>query len=570
MPSIGNRPGIKIKTGDRSIQPGQSNRPKLGLDQKASTLPGRISGQTNRPNIKPRELPSLKPAENGRELNLPGITNRARTGNTPTTLPERRSTIKDRLNDGNLPKTLPGLSGRVSGNRIGVANPADRSGRDGLSDRKARPTQVLKPKSRDERLDSLSKRLADRDFSRDRVIDRDRDLNLNRDFDRNRDIIRDGDFNRNRSFDRDFLNARWDRHRHDRHDRWRNRHWHHHHWHYGFSPLYRPGYWGGFWWNRYPVLSVFGITNWSVNRCGWSTGYYSYYNPYATPYVINQTSVYYNYSEPIQIVEDAPIVASDETISTFDRAMQEFYEGHYETSLASTNEALKELPNDAAVHEFRALVLFALGRYEESAATLYAVLSVGPGWDWTTMSGLYPSVDIYTSQLRSLEEYRNAHPDEPSSRFVLAYHYVTTGHDEAAASQLEKIVELNPKDELSRNLLLSLDPDADVPKPDIPKPPKPAVPIQKAQLVGQWAAQRGGDQFVMNLQENGDFTWTYTPSNGEESKVTGVWAVDEESVIALDMGEDNVMLAQLNLTDGNLEFYMLGDTKGAEPLKFVK
>lgn len=186
------------------------------------------------------------------------------------------------------------------------------------------------------------------------------------------------------------------------------------------------------------------------------------------------------------------------------------------------------------------------------------------------MSSLYPSVDIYTSQLRTLEEYRNVHPDESAPRFVLAYHYISTGYDEAAASQLEKIVKLNPKDELSRNLLLSLDPDADIPKPDIPAPPKPEVPIQRAQLVGQWTAQRDGDQFVMNLQDNGDFTWTYKPSNGDESKVSGVWAVDEESVIALDMGEDNVMLAQLNLTDGKLVFYMLGDTKGAEPLKFNK
>lgn len=186
------------------------------------------------------------------------------------------------------------------------------------------------------------------------------------------------------------------------------------------------------------------------------------------------------------------------------------------------------------------------------------------------MSSLYPSVDIYTSQLRTLEEYRNGHPDESAPRFVLAYHYVTTGYDEAAASQLEKVVSLNPKDELSRNLLLSLDPEADVPKPEVVEPPKPEVRIQKAQLVGQWTAQRGGDQFVMDLQENGDFTWTYKPSKGDESKVTGVWAVDEESVIALDMGDDNVMLAQLNLTGGNLGFYMLGDTKGAEPLKFKK
>ena len=84
------------------------------------------------------------------------------------------------------------------------------------------------------------------------------------------------------------------------------------------------------------------------------------------------------------------------SLTIFDEARNDFYAGDYAAALKSTDEALKESPNDAVMHEFRALTLFALGQYQESAATLYAVLSVGPGWDWTTMIGLYPQVDIYT------------------------------------------------------------------------------------------------------------------------------------------------------------------------------
>ena len=40
--------------------------------------------------------------------------------------------------------------------------------------------------------------------------------------------------------------------------------------------------------------------------------------------------------------------------------------------------------------------LFALGQYDEAAVPMYTVLSNGPGWDWTTLAGLYPSVDVYT------------------------------------------------------------------------------------------------------------------------------------------------------------------------------
>lgn len=313
-----------------------------------------------------------------------------------------------------------------------------------------------------------------------------------------------------------------------------------------------------------------------MNRIGWATGYYGYRNPY----YVDSSTTYYDYSQPIQVVESYPETTDDGTtpapevsqkgLDFFDRSMQEFYEGKYDNALASVNNALKEIPNDTAIHEFRALVLFALGDYNESAATLYPVLSVGPGWDWTTMSSLYPSVDVYTTQLRALEQYRDSRPTETAPRFVLAYHYLTAGHEDAAAEQYEKVVSLNPQDDLSRNLLLSLNPEADVPKPDVVEPPKPTQQVTSTELVGTWTAKRAGDSFVMTLKENGDFTWTYQPSSGGESSVDGVWAVDEEGILALDMGEEDVMVAQVILNQGQLDFYMLGDTQGAEPLKFTQ
>ena len=61
------------------------------------------------------------------------------------------------------------------------------------------------------------------------------------------------------------------------------------------------------------------------------------------------------------------------------------------------------MPTDAVLHEFRALVLFAMGDYRQSAAVVHSVLAVGPGWDWTTMSSLYPDPNRYTQQLAALE-----------------------------------------------------------------------------------------------------------------------------------------------------------------------
>ena len=106
------------------------------------------------------------------------------------------------------------------------------------------------------------------------------------------------------------------------------------------------------------------------------------------------------------------------------------------------------MPSDAVAHEFRSLVLFSLGRYEESAEAIYAVLAVGPGWDWATMINLYGNPQDYTSQLRSLESYVGAHLDSSAARFLLAYHYMRCGHDENAIDQLKRVLELTPGNNL--------------------------------------------------------------------------------------------------------------------------
>ena len=65
---------------------------------------------------------------------------------------------------------------------------------------------------------------------------------------------------------------------------------------------------------------------------------------------------------------------------------------------------------------------------------MYAVLSGGPGWDWTTESGLYPSIAVYTKQLRALEQYSRDNPQAADARFLLAYQYMLTGHNDAASA----------------------------------------------------------------------------------------------------------------------------------------
>jgi tetratricopeptide (TPR) repeat protein len=195
----------------------------------------------------------------------------------------------------------------------------------------------------------------------------------------------------------------------DWHDHWN--HDHDHFWH--GRPTW---WWGSNWWGAGYLP---GYAAWQIP---WSWGYWSYYNPYYTqPLSFGTTTV--NYSQPI-VMQTAPPVApgsdqssaEDQAMQFFDSARDAFMNGEYQQALTQVDQAIALLPNDAVLHEFRGLALFAIGDYRQSAASVYAALSVGPGWDWTTLSALYPDTDVYTQQLRSLEQYASQNPNQSDAR----------------------------------------------------------------------------------------------------------------------------------------------------------
>src|SRR4029077_14422309 len=56
-------------------------------------------------------------------------------------------------------------------------------------------------------------------------------------------------------------------------------------------------------------------------------------------------------------------------LQAFDVATSAFQNKDYELAVQKTEEALQQLPYDSALHEFRALVLFARGEFQPAAAT---------------------------------------------------------------------------------------------------------------------------------------------------------------------------------------------------------
>jgi tetratricopeptide (TPR) repeat protein len=325
------------------------------------------------------------------------------------------------------------------------------------------------------------------------------------------------------------------------------------------------------------VAAAVGLTWWGANSLGYQFGYSDYSNPYY------EESMPISYAEPIvnvaveqvqQVQEPAAQAASDlppgvpaEGVSKFDQARAAFLEGRYEEALKLTDAAVAKMPRDAVLHEFRSLVLFALGRYAESAAAIHAVLDVGPGWDWKTLGTLYPSVDEYTKQLRALEAARDANPKAAELVFLLGYHYLTCDYKDQALQMFKRAKELRPKDAVAASLVATLSPrDAEPAQAPAAAPSPKAVPPES--LVGNWTAKgKGTGKYSMTLNKDGSFTWGFTRS-GRKQEVKGVHTV-EGNVLAMEPDSGGVLLAELTVKDPDtLHFKMIGGASDDPGLDF--
>lgn len=322
----------------------------------------------------------------------------------------------------------------------------------------------------------------------------------------------------------------------------------------------------------------------------WSWGYWPYSNPYyVAPTVFGDAT--YNYSQPIasavpatntgqaiQITDNSQGTASesptDQATDLLNAARNVFEKGEYQGALSLCNTAISKTPNAVVLHEFRGLTQFALKDYKEAACTIYAVLSVGPGWDWTTLSSLYPNVDVYSSQLRALEQYVLANPNVAQARFLLAYHYMTCGHVDAAAQQFKAAAELNSKDQLSVQLANTLTkgatPDATPTTAKLAAPSAPAKPIEGATLVGDWKASRSdGTSIALRLNKDGKYTWKLT-QQGKPIEYNGPYSV-ADGLLILKQNDAPVMVGQVTLlADNQFNFKLPGDNPSDPGLTFGK
>lgn len=371
---------------------------------------------------------------------------------------------------------------------------------------------------------------------------------------------------------------------------------------YWAGSLYNPGYYYNSWgylptaWN----MPIYG--SWGLGSLAYDWMNVGYVNPYVTPatqtIVVQQPIaaaddgaappgveqvVAYDYAQPI----DTSAAPSDQQSAElaqeiFESARGAFKSGNYGRALTLTDQALTTLPNDPVLHEFRGLVLFALKRYEESAAAEYAVLSAGPGWNWTTLAGLYNSVDDYTRQLRTLEAFAAKHPQDAAAQFLIGYHYLVQNFPEEAAQAFAKVAKLRPEDKLSAQFAKALAAERPAEKPapgagtaadksstsDAPNEPPPPPPRN---LVGTWKAHPDAKVTItLTLSAQGQFSWAVS-QEGRTETIEGQ-AGFKDNVLVLGQTNGPPLAGKITMTnrDQGFVFRPTGAPDDADGLSFER
>jgi tetratricopeptide (TPR) repeat protein len=334
---------------------------------------------------------------------------------------------------------------------------------------------------------------------------------------------------------------------------------------YGYSPL------------------GWGLGGWGLGSLNYSSGYLSYSNPYYT--TTGWTG--YNYAQPITVSYNTPMTVADSSATSSDtvlnNAVAAFRQNDYDAALDITNKGITQYSDDAVLHEFRSLVLFAKQDYQQSAATIHSVLAVGPGWDWTTMSGMYADVGVYTTQLRALEAFTKSNPQDAASLFLLAYHYLSCGHTAAAAIRMQQVVTLKPNDRVAVEMLRMITPPdaadssafsaktAASPEPSDQTAAKDVEAVDPRILVGAWSATRDdGSQFKLNLTDDEKFTWTFKSKGHAADSFDGTYTV-EDNVLALERKDGGSLIAEVTAGEsGAFNFRLIGAAADDHGLDFSK
>ena len=177
------------------------------------------------------------------------------------------------------------------------------------------------------------------------------------------------------------------------------------------------------------------------------------------------------------------------------------------------------------------------------------------------MAGLYPNIDVYTSQLRKLEAFVSANLTSTAGNFVLAYHYLTQGNTDAAVIRLKQVVALAPHDTLSAQLVKQFSPPSQPSGPPAPStaPETAAKPAKQGNLTGNWTAHPAPDTTIaLRIGDDETFTWQVT-AKGKPRQLTGKWSLTDNLLTLAQEGDAGALVGRVSWqADGKWSFRVIG------------
>jgi len=181
-------------------------------------------------------------------------------------------------------------------------------------------------------------------------------------------------------------------------------------------------------------------------------GYPAYY--YGGTYYNNTTVV----NTPVVTASNTTTddVAAAKAREFIDRGEAAFRAGKYDDAVYAFRHAVVDAPQNAVLLLQLSQALFATGKYEEAAGATQAAMRMLPKEEWGAIVSRYPEVygksQDYTQQLKSLEKALKHKPKDPALRFLAGYHYGYLGFLKPSIEQLDKVIEIEPRDEMAKKL----------------------------------------------------------------------------------------------------------------------
>lgn len=137
-----------------------------------------------------------------------------------------------------------------------------------------------------------------------------------------------------------------------------------------------------------------------------------------------------------------------------------FRNGDYPAAIDDWKNAITDGSRNPVLVLLLGQAYFAAGEYQEAATATQAAMHALPEDRWglvvSNRKELYTKPSSYIFQLRQLEDAVNDKPNDPAQRFLLGYHYAYLGYPTAAVAQLDKVIELEPRDRMAAQLRQTL------------------------------------------------------------------------------------------------------------------